>query len=184
MAGHSPGIGLEYDLDTARQLLVEVGFPKGKGFPTLVVTWPNIGPWSSTARAEVARQWREGLGIEIKIQGRSPEITEDVQFGGWTADYPDPDTFLRVMLHATLLNKVGWHDDLYFQLVDEAAHTPDRARRLALYRQADRYLVAEQALVYPRGYGNRAIVAKPWLKDCKINPLGWIDFKNIIVEPH
>ena len=93
---------------------------------------------------------------------------------GWQADYPDPDNFLRKSDAIAQLKRLGWHDPAYDRLVEEASRTPDRAKRLAMYRQADRLLVAEQALVLPIFYSLERYLIKPWVKNYRENLLGII----------
>jgi ABC-type oligopeptide transport system substrate-binding subunit len=72
------------------------------------------------------------------------------------------------------------------QLLEEAAHTTDRARRLAMYREADRILVNEEVVVCPLAYamGGRVELAKPWVKGLRGNALGNYSLKDIVIEPH
>ena len=55
-----------------------------------------------------------------------------------------------------------------------------------MYRQADRLLVAEQALALPIAYGyNQQIhVVKPWVKNFKPNLIDQLMFYNFIIEEH
>ena len=61
MPGHSPGIGLPYDPDGARQLLAEAGYPKGSGFPVI----DSLTARESLRNTYLQEQWREVLGVEI-----------------------------------------------------------------------------------------------------------------------
>ncbi len=79
----------------------------------------------------------------------------------------------------------GWRDDDYDRLVEIAAQTIDRSKRLALYRKADFQLVSEQAHVLPVDYyGAGIFLVKPWVKNFYRNAIGTIDIKDIIIEPH
>jgi len=192
MPGHSPDIGLAYDVELGRKLLAQAGYPGGRGFPELNVLFPRGG---STYAEEVKRQWRENLGIEITFVATDPRGLDDweeiqhtspMMVMGWLADYPDPDNFLRQSDIITRLHYVGWHDADYDRLVEEAARTTDRVKRMTMYRQADRLLVEEQALVLPISYGfsHEVNLIKPWVKNLKTNLLGYMLFQNVIVEEH
>jgi ABC-type oligopeptide transport system substrate-binding subunit/class 3 adenylate cyclase len=192
MPGHSPDIELPFDVDTARKLLDEAGYPGGKGFPTIKMIAPRGRP---AIFNEMARQWGTDLGIEILLEETDPweisdwkrnRATSELVINGWTADYPDPDNFLGHTEALALLRLMGWQDPAFDQLIDEAARTPDRARRMAMYRQADRLLVADQALVLPLSYGEGGWIylIKPWVKNIPAGPFGMRGFQNLIMEAH
>jgi ABC-type oligopeptide transport system substrate-binding subunit/class 3 adenylate cyclase len=192
MPGHSPDIGLPYNVALGRKLLAEAGYPGGRGFPEFTVTVPRS---FITIADEFKRQWRENLGIELDFLGSDPWDLDDWREGriaspmvmnGWLADYPDPDNFLRQSETITLLRFMGWQDADYDQLVQQAARTSDRAKRMAMYRQADRRLVTEQALVLPLSYGSSQLthLVKPWVKNFKTNLLDFILFQDIIIKAH
>lgn len=185
LAGHSPELGPGYDLAVARRLLAEAGYPGAKGFPRLI---GEVGPVFSRYGEELARQWREGLGIDVSLQsfavGASPDrVNEHFIAFGWLADYPDPDNFLRQSDAYSILRQSGWRDARYEELVQQAARTPDRARRLAMYREADRIWVGEQAVVVPLFYGSDAVsLVKPWVSGYSVSPLTFVLLKNITIE--
>jgi ABC-type transport system substrate-binding protein len=191
MPGHSPDIGLPYDVDLAHGLIAEAGFPGGVGFPSLtVVTFHTLVPRLGN---ELSRQWREQLGIEVNFVGASSaeigdwkekRISGEMLINGWAADYPDPDNFLRQSEAIAVLNTLGWRDAEYDRLVEQAASTSDRGKRLALYRRADHILVNEQALIMPITYGFGAInfLVKPWVKNYKRSLVDILPYQEMRIE--
>jgi oligopeptide transport system substrate-binding protein len=115
------------------------------------------------------------------LSGNNPPV---FALNGWLADYPDPDNFLRQSDAIFRLKAMGWQDAGYEQMVEEANRMHDRGRRMALYRQADRQLVAEQALVLPLYYFMETQLIKPWMKNCRENLLGFGRMQNMIIEEH
>lgn len=102
--------------------------------------------------------WERGECLVLK---RHPRQTSPALFVAiWTADYPDPDDFLRVSRsdHWT-----GWQHVDYVALVEQARRDLDQAARLARYAQAERILAAEVP-VLPLTYERDHLLLKPWVR--------------------
>jgi ABC-type oligopeptide transport system substrate-binding subunit len=163
IAGHSPDIGLPYNPEEARHLLAQAGYPEGQG-------WPIVTAGMGTLERELEHlqaQWRRELGIEIRYKKLEwPAYRELLRTDpppiiamGWAADYPDPDSFLRLGFPR---EGTGWHNDSYESLVEEARALTDQERRMALYREADRILI-DEAVIMPLGYASWHQLVKPWV---------------------
>jgi ABC-type transport system substrate-binding protein len=185
MPSHSPDIGLPYDLKQTRSLLAQAGYPGGQGFP------PLSGKvfLGSRAAESLSKNWLDNLGIEINLEYGSgaawdAEI-DKIYSHGWMADYPDPDNFLRQSSIIEFLRSHSWHDPFYQDMVQRAAETPNRAARMDMYRQADRYLVNEQALVVPLDYGEKtmAILTQPWVEGVGTSAMGLVGARYIKINP-
>jgi oligopeptide transport system substrate-binding protein len=186
--GHLPGIGLPYDPGQARILLAEAGYPKGRGFPDVDCLNPRHP--SAKAMAEYLQsQWWENLGVEIKWEAMELAIFLDkldraaphIFVIGWTADYPDPDNFLRV---SAIRRNTRWRNEAYDRLVEEARRVTDQGERMKLYGQADRILV-EEAPIMPLMYARQHILVKPWVSHYPTSGIMRRDFwKDVIIEPH
>jgi ABC-type oligopeptide transport system substrate-binding subunit len=185
MPGHSPGIGLPYDPEEARRLLAEAGYPGRRGFPALDA-WGRATPNYVSAAESLRAQWRETLGVEVvwktmdlaeyidRLARERPHMWDM----GWRADYPDPDSFLRVS-DAWF----GWRNEAYEKLVEGARRVMNQEERMRIYRQADRILV-EEAPILPRTYSRRHRLVKPWMRRYPMSPMGDWFWKDAVIDPH
>jgi ABC-type oligopeptide transport system substrate-binding subunit len=189
MPGHSTGIGLTYDPDHARDLLDLAGYPGGQSFPQ--VAWVHFGGSADEPIVAYLREaWHKNLGLDLQAQSlewgafmeRLNSDPAHLTLLGWSADYPDPDAFLRVLFHSTEgTNNPRWHSSCFDSLVEEAARATDQARRMELYREADRVLVAEEAVVMPLGYRAAHILVKPWVTMPRVPP-ALMRLKHFVVQ--
>jgi oligopeptide transport system substrate-binding protein len=187
MPGHSPGIGLPYDPEGASQLMAEAGYRHARGFPVVdSLTWDDL-PMVELCEWLQA-QWLETLGIEITWDhmewGRfCDKLAKEVPhmwIAGWRADYPDPDSFLRV---AEWRLTTGWQNGVYEGLVEGARRVMDQAERMKMYQQADMILVKE-AVILPLMYGRFHLLVKPWVRRYPMSPLRQEFWQDVIIEPH
>jgi oligopeptide transport system substrate-binding protein len=186
MPGYSAGISLPYDPLQAQQLLAGAGYPEGHNFPEVRYAAYH----TRRILAEYLQaQWRDTLKVktELKIvetgtlldwvMREQPPIT----IGGWSADYADPDNFLRVDVQ---LDVPEWRNEAYERLLDQARQTTNQAARMQIYQQADRILM-EEAVIMPLLYLPRHMLLKPWIRKFPTtaikNPGFW---KDVIIEPH
>jgi ABC-type oligopeptide transport system substrate-binding subunit/tetratricopeptide (TPR) repeat protein len=184
MPGHSPGIGLPYDPELGRRLLAEAGFPGGRGFPIVhALTLTDIEP----AFDHLQKQWHDNLGLEITWETMElAELDERILSNPpalfslcWVADYPDPDSFLRVAVQL----HTRWRNEVFVDLVERARRVPDQGERMKLYGQADRILV-EEAPIMPLGYEREHLLVKPWVRKYLTSALKLPFWKDVIIEPH
>jgi oligopeptide transport system substrate-binding protein len=160
MPGHSPEIGLAFDPQAAQSLLQEAGFNSGADLPPLtLVTLPGL----STTPYYLQQNWQQYLGAKVQVieNMSNDDIFTNLKQGsvhfaliGWDVDYPDPDNILRVFFHSAnpYMDYLGWQNKTFDSLVEQAVSSTDHQKRLSLYHQADKILVAEDTAVGPLYY--------------------------------
>jgi oligopeptide transport system substrate-binding protein len=174
LQGHTPDIVLPFDPDRARQHLKRSGASGELGIVAQDVWKPLLD--------EIIRSWREILGLEISVQEWTAESVDEVApLGrplelapiavlGWLPGYPDPEYCLRLILHSHAKANEGRYAYPPFDLlIDSARHAETGAKRLELFRQADRLAVTEEAAVIPLVYGRSMAFVRPGVE-------GWWEF--------
>ncbi len=180
MPAHSHRVAPEYDLEKARALLDEAGFPGGKGLPELELVVPH---WLRPLEA-VAELWKP-IGARVNVVTRKSHVGRDalgdahMWWTGWTADYPDPDGFFRGLL------TLGWpfhRDEDILELLERARSLRDQGERLRLYHEVDRRWVGEQAAILPIAYPRSVLLRRPWVEGLWASPLSRAHLDTVVVR--
>lgn len=182
MPGHVPGVALSYDPAEAARLVAEVS--AGAQLPEITLiarrgrerlVRPLVDAWRSIGLATAMVLSHDVAELERTISGPM------VEMGGWIADYPDPDSFLRVLVGDRVSSMQG---DAYQALLEKAARTTEPAIRLSAYRDAEK-VMAEEAVVVPLIYESSHLMLKPWIASYPSVPVKYPGFwKDIVIGPH
>jgi oligopeptide transport system substrate-binding protein len=164
--------------------MAEAGYPAGRGFPSVELL--TFRP-AALEGEYLQKQWQEILGVEIgwrklSIEGFLKAVEKEptgMFLSGNLADYPDPDDFLRASPHT---RRTQWHNEAYDQLVEQARCITDQAQRIGMYKEADRILVQEAA-VMPLTYGRLNLLVKPWVETYPTSATKQWFWKDAILAP-
>lgn len=167
------------DVEKAKELLAEAGFPDG--FKTSISTNENQD------RIDMATAMKEQLaevGIDVSINVLEWSAFNDLLKSGghdmfeiaWTADSPDPDTFLYPCFHSSAKGEGGNYiyleDPEVDKLLEEARYEQDTTKRGELYRKAQERLMEITAWI-PEHNKELTVGAQKDVKNIKLSPFGW-----------
>ncbi len=179
--GYNPAYrGLPYDPARARRLLAEAGYPDGKGFPRLTITFRQGYKYIEDAVIAIRSDLKRNLGIECDIQQvewaqfltQRTNGTMPCYHLRWAADYLDPQNFLSLMLHTgSAENTIGYSNPEFDRLCDQADVEPDPAKRLQLYAKAEKIAV-EDAPWVPIYHLRDVELHKPYVKGLRDSLMG------------
>ncbi|MEE9368955.1 MAG: peptide ABC transporter substrate-binding protein [Pontiella sp.] len=154
MGSYEPPKRFSTNIEGARNLLAEAGFPEGQGFQKLTLLFHTSD--LHTRIAEVIQQmWKDNLGIHIELenvewkvyQDRRKNRQYDIARAEWVADYVDPSTFLDVWMTGGGNNHAGWSSREYDKLLQKAARISDASKREMLFHQAETILIDDQPII-------------------------------------
>lgn len=163
----------EENVDEAKSLMSEAGYPDGNGFPTLTLITQNDQEQKDMAQAMQA-MWKENLGVNVEITTYESKVYWDEQrsgnfdicYDGWVGDYPDASTNLECFTLTKNDYQCRWLNEdaqKYNDMLMEARSLSDNAKRMELFTNAEKLLIDEMPII-PLSYRNAQLLVKP---DCK-----------------
>lgn len=119
------------------------------------------------------QSFKKKLGVNVKLDILQANICYDkfdkgdfqVFDTGWIGDYDDPSTFLDLWHSTDGYYKIGFENEEYNNLVEEAAKIIDNDKRAELYKRAEEILVYEEAACGPTVIGKRNTAVRNYLKN-------------------
>jgi oligopeptide transport system substrate-binding protein len=187
--GYTLPAGVHADFEAARQLLIAAGHGGGEGLPPIDIMVRNDEIMPRLAEA-IQAMWRRELGLHVTISQVEQKTwiqnqqtrNYTVAMSAWTADFPDPVTFLGLFTGDSSYNWTGWNDPEYNQLLARAATIPDPAIRYTLLQKAELRLL-QQAPVAPLFFGAQTYLINPAVKGWTPAPLVFRRFQLISLQP-
>lgn len=166
--GYIDNSDFEGNLEKAKQLLADAGYPDGEGFPSIAYT-TNDASYHKVVAEYLQQAWAE-LGIDLQVNivewasftplRRAQEY--DVARNGWVGDYSDPSNMLEV-LYSTNGNNDGKYNSAEFDAaLDLSRTTLDPKERSEALHNAEDILMKETGCL-PIAYYNDF-----WLQSPKI----------------
>ncbi len=185
--GYQPPAGLSMDVDQARRLLGEAGYPDGTGLGPVELLYT---PSDERVCQALARMWEQALGVRVELRSKeSKTFAEDkanhrymIARGNWYADYNDPTTFLDCLGTGNGNNDSGYSNPRYDAILAEANTACNPKRRSALLRQAESIIVEKDLPILPILHYATPIAIKPHVKGLYVNGRLWFPFRYVKVE--
>lgn len=166
------------NVEEAKKLLAEAGYPDGKGFPEVEFIY-NTSEGHKVIAEAIQEQLKQNLGVTIKLSnmewGVFVEERNKMNYGfardGWGADYSDPMTFLDMWLPTSGNNNTGWDNAEYNKLIDTAKNSGDQKVRFDAMHKAEKILMDELPIL-PIYFYTKTIMEPKNLKNQYKSPMG------------
>lgn len=190
---------LPYDPARAKALLAQAGYPDGKGFPALTISFRQDYPQVRDTAQMVARQLKTNLGVDIQLNPMewgayldSNEHRSQALFHmRWAADYLDPQDFLSILLHSSIVvngkethpeNTTGYSNPEFDRLCDAADVEHDPKKRMDMYHQAEQIAIDDAPWV-PLYFQKDLELDKPRVHNIRDSLFGHLPHITTTVTP-
>lgn len=158
----------EANLEEAKQLLADAGYPDGEGLPAITYSTNDAG-YHKVVAEYLQQAWAE-IGVELNV-----DVVEwasftpmrrngdyDASRNGWVGDYSDPSNILDLLYSSNGNNDGKFNNADYDAAMDISRTTLDAAERSEALHKAEDILMEETACI-PVAYYNDF-----WLQSDKI----------------
>jgi oligopeptide transport system substrate-binding protein len=193
--------GYSFDPDKARKLLSDAGFPDGKGFPSLTLEINGGSSDRNKIMADiVTKMLKENLNVDVKIdqlpaaqnlQELNETARTQIFYSNWTADYPDPETFLTMfyskhipakLSDPSIINVVRYRNPVFDSLFLMAMKETDPKKKADLCREADQKVTYDAAIM-PVFYDELDRLVQKNIKNFDANALEYRQLSKVWIAP-
>ncbi len=149
--------GYRYDVNKAKTLLEEAGYPGGKGLDlTLVISNDELQKNISIAIQEQLKDIGINLKLEQVLQATLNTKQQDGEYaftrGNWGADYFDPENFMALFYSKNIIpfgpNKTGYSNPEIDRLYEKSILVTNFEERKKIYNEMERIVIDDAAWIY------------------------------------
>lgn len=186
--GELQGNLLKEDLEEAKKLLAEAGYPNGQGLPEITYTYPSMAYEGDVAQV-LQQQWKE-LGVTVNLQALENEVyvaqrrekKDQLIRMQWYADYNDPTSWLMMYTSGNSINDIGWSNAEYDKLIFESDLETDPAKRQAELLKAEKIAVSDDTVICPLFTNNQSLLYPPELYNFYYDVISYPNYTGMKVK--
>jgi oligopeptide transport system substrate-binding protein len=190
--------GDSLNIDMAKKLLSDAGFPDGKKFPTITLEINDGGGLNTSVALEVQKELLANLNVHINFNIASfAQKLQDERYMnfemigvGWSADYANPGDFLMLFAGANIPDSIGqpsyynitrYKNAEYDKLISMGQAANSVAETYKYYQQAEQMAINDAPIMvlwYDQNYS-----LNQWpVKGLYCNSLNYLDMSCIYID--
>lgn len=184
---YQPDYTFTEDIEGAKRLLAEAGYPGGEGFPELEILFNTAESHRSIAEA-VQQMWKTNLGIDVSLVNMEWKVYLDARDNGdfdicragWVGGV-DYQGYLDIFHSDSGNNDTGWNNPEFDRLYQQAAEMMDPDARMKTIQKAEKILLTEMPIAPFYHYTTNYLV-DPRVKNWVSNDIDERTLKHVYLE--
>ena len=178
------------DVEQAKKLLAEAGYPDGKGFPKVQCKYNNDF-WNKAIAEALQAMWRQNLGVVVDLENEEWKVfintrnekDFDIARHGYLVDFFDAGSLLELWQTGVPENVAGYANEEYDALIKDSLKQMDRAKRIEDMHKAEQILMQDLP-VLPLYFYSTPYMQSARVKGIYMSPRKWVFFRGAeVVEP-
>lgn len=191
IAGFIPQLpAREYNLEKAKKLLAQAGFPDGKGLSE--INYDTEGSTMHRQMGEFFKNQMAAIGVKIKVNLHTrPEYFDarkkgktQIIYDGWIADYPDAENFMQLLYgpHSSPgMNNSSFKNAEYDLLYEKMQDMPHSKERQKIIEKMNAIAMEEQVWI-PNWIAKLFNLRQAWLKNFLYSDFAYNVYKYYRVD--
>jgi oligopeptide transport system substrate-binding protein len=187
--GYQPPKVFDYDVQRAKELLAEAGYPDGAGWPGLELTY-NTSESHLKIAVALQQMWQDALNIDVTLANQEwkvyldsvDQMTFQMARRGWVGDYVDPNNFLDLFLCGGGNNNTGFCDPVYDDMIQrQAPQAKTREERYAIFNATETRLMEQMPFIPIYTYTSNHLI-HPSVQGMPSNLMDAVNFKYVALD--
>ncbi len=180
---------LSFDPEKAQQLMMDAGYPKGKGAPKITLSYSASTPYKAVVEA-LQQMWQSHLGLLVDIEQTEAKTNFyqiihrqfDLARLVWRVECADAGVVLGFFASNSPANPTGWSNIDFDKELLRGFDEKDLEKR-ERYFQAAETILLQEAPIIPISYQPLVYLKKPYVHEWEVHGAAFIDYKKVFFEP-
>ncbi|MBQ7578562.1 MAG: peptide ABC transporter substrate-binding protein [Synergistaceae bacterium] len=172
------------DVEQARKLLAEAGYPNGENFPEVSLKYSGK-PGSNMLAEVLQNMWKQVLGVNVGLLNEEWKVflqsmqegNFDMAASSWILDFPDASNILDTYKSDSPQNDMSWKNSEFDELMRKSALEMDHSKRINYMHEAEKILMREMPSL-PLYFLSSPEMKSERVKNIYQSPLGIILFRT------